>query len=242
MARVAPTIPSATIKGGDPELTISDDSWRRIEDAYGSELTADVREQIRDATLSFLRFVEAEQAAQAVSISRARVAQVKKAAAEFQEAVFENPQDSTWDARNYADRLIKRCFHDARIADFDGPRWLGTLMISLVVACNQALAHLDDPKNQDGRKGETWENWIRRLTAMLETRGLPKEVRKDADKNKTGKPSPFVGLVRELQTCIPAAFRRPIQSDNALSEAIYRARRPRRDKNPPGAVGSQKPR
>jgi hypothetical protein len=62
----------------------------------------------------------------------------------------------------------------------------------------------------------------------MEAHQLPIEVRKDTDKNATRKPSPFVALIRELQACIPEADRKSTHSDIALSEAIARARRPRR--------------
>jgi hypothetical protein len=55
-------------------------------------------------------------------------------------------------------------------------------------------------------------------------------VRKDTVKNLTGKPSPFVAFVRELQACVPEEYRRsqPYSAEApaniALSEGIYRAR------------------
>jgi hypothetical protein len=223
MVRVAPTIPVATTRGGDPQLVISDDDWRRIEAAYGRPLPAEVREQIRDATLSFLMFVEGEQAAQPVSVARAHVERVKKAAAKLCHVVVENPQDSAWDARNYANRLIGQNFNDAGKSVRDLPRWLGTLMVSLGAACNHALTQLDDPGRQGRRKGDTWENWARKLAAILAANGLPTQVRKDTDKNIHRKPSPFVHFIRELQSCVPEESRRGTHSDNALSEAISRA-------------------
>jgi hypothetical protein len=228
MARFAPTIPIATLSGGEPELSISNDDWRRIELAYGHAVPMAAREAIRAATLTFLLFVEGEQTARPISEARDRILQLKEAATALQEAVFDNPQDSGWDSRVYADRLVKRYFDDARIAGPEGLRSLGLVMTSLIVACNHALSHLQNPQNQGRRRGEGWESWVRRITDVLEAHQLPIEVRKDTDKNATRKPSPFVALIRELQACIPEADRRSTHSDIALSEAIVRARRPRR--------------
>ena len=223
MARAASTISIATIAGGYPGLTISDGDWQRIESAYGRALPIDVREQICEATVSLLLFVEGEYG-RPVSEARDRVVRIKKVAAEFQETIFGNPQDTRWDARNYADHLIKRNFQDPRIRNSQGPRFLATGMTSLIVACNRALAHLEDPKNHGRSKGETWKLWVRKLTEILKKRKLPTGSRKDADKDKAERPSPFVGLVCELQRNIPAQFRRSTQSPGALAKAIHQAR------------------
>jgi hypothetical protein len=69
-----------------------------------------------------------------------------------------------------------------------------------------------------------WNWWVRKLTAVLKAHQLPTEARKDTDKSKTEKPSPFVGFIRELQACIPADYRRTTHSDPALAVAIVRAR------------------
>jgi hypothetical protein len=236
MTRFVPTIPIATLSGGDPEFSISNDDWRRIELAYGHAVPMAAREQIRAATLTFLLFVEGEQTARPISEARNRILQLKEAATAFQEVVFDYPQDSGWDSRVYADHLIKRYFDDARIAGPEGLRSLGLVMTSLIVACNHALAYLENPQNHGRRRGEGWGNWVHRITDVIEAHQLPSEVRKDTDKNATRKPSPFVALIRELQACIPARYRQSTHSDIALSAAIARARRLRS-----GHKGGRKP-
>jgi hypothetical protein len=53
MARTIPKIPDATtIFEG---VTIGDMCWRRIEGAYGCKLSADVREQLHQATEDYVR-------------------------------------------------------------------------------------------------------------------------------------------------------------------------------------------
>jgi hypothetical protein len=174
--------------------------------------------------LQFLRFVEAEQSARPVSEARERVERVKRAAAEFQKAVFE--QEIELNVRTYANGLIKLHLKDARIRKTrDKLRLLGGLMTSVIVACNRALKDLRNPENRGPKKGDTWENLVRDLTAVLKSHHLPTAVRKDSVKNKTGKPSPFVSFMRELQSCLPDKFRRSKHSDLARAEAIHRARR-----------------
>jgi hypothetical protein len=46
----------------------------------------------------------------------------------------------------------------------------------------------------------------------LKAHQLPTEVRKDTVKNLTGKQSPFVAFVRELQACVTEEYRRSLQA------------------------------
>jgi hypothetical protein len=98
-------------------------------------------------------------------------------------------------------------------------------MASVQVACNHALQELGLPEKHGRRRGDTWDQWIWDLIVLLDGLRLPTEVRKDDDKNKTGLPSPFVALVRELQKTVPLEFRRSTQSDGALAKAITEARK-----------------
>ena len=223
MARSTPTISISTLPSGDLKFSISNDDWKRIESAYGHVVPTKARKKIQRVMLQFFQFAEVEQRARPVSEARKRVERVKKAATELKTAIFE--QDIGRDARTYANSLIRRYFNDARVKSGDGPRQLGTLMTSLIVACNHALQHLSHPNNLGLKKGEAWEGLVRGLTAILKNHHLQIKVRKDFDKNKTGKPSPFVLFMRELQSCLPDKFRRSEHSDVALAEAIHRARR-----------------
>jgi hypothetical protein len=232
MPQVTPTIPIASLSGGDPELSISNKDWKRIELAYGHDVPATARKQIYNATLTFLFFVEGEQAARPVSEARKRIERLKKAASVFEKAVFDhNPQDVGRDSRVYADHMVGRYFDDQRIAGPQRLRSLGLVMTSLTVACRSALADLNDPKNYRPPKGVTWRNWVCRVTEIAKAHQLPTEVRKDTtkwkDKNGSGRfrPSPFVALIGALQDCIPERYRQSTHSGIALSEAIARARR-----------------
>ena len=40
MPRTTPKLPFAFLRAGDPQLTISDNDWQRIENAYGQSLSA----------------------------------------------------------------------------------------------------------------------------------------------------------------------------------------------------------
>jgi hypothetical protein len=225
MAQVTPKIPIASVRGGDPKLTITDKDWRRIQVAYGSELSPDLRKEIYEATIAFLQFVPFEQAAQPVSIARQKVKRVRKAATALQKAILEHPQSDAGDATLYANGLINRYFDDGSFTDRDKLGFLGKLMAPLSTACILALEHLDNPKNYGRREGDAWRLWVQKLMSILAAKGLPTEVRKDTDKNKTGNPSPFVAFIRELQARVPKTFRRSTQSDGALAQSIYESGR-----------------
>jgi hypothetical protein len=87
--------------------------------------------------------------------------------------------------------------------------------------------------------GGAWDIWITQLTQVLARHGLPTTVRKDSDKAKTDKASPFVEFVDAVQQLIPERFRRSSHSKPALATAIYKARkRPKRLKKWAGAGGN----
>jgi hypothetical protein len=221
VARVTPRIPIARRSGRDPDLSISEVCWERIENGYGHKLPPEVRDRISGATYRLVFFAETEQRGAPVSAVRERIESIKTAAEGFRDV--QSP------AARYADHLI-----NLNLDNRHKLHWH-----SMVIGCDRALSYLDDPKNQGRRKGDTWRAWVRGLISILKKENLPTEVRKDTDKNKTGKadktdkasdktdkPSDFVIFVRELQKCIPPEYQRSTHSDGALAVEIDRARRP----------------
>lgn len=96
---------------------------------------------------------------------------------------------------------------------------------SFVSACDRALEDMARSSGMDWwLEGWCWDVWINTLTKIAQEHHLPTGVRKDTDKNKTGKPSPFVAFVRQLQAYIPSEHRRATHSTGAQAEAISTAR------------------
>jgi hypothetical protein len=159
---------------------------------------------------------------------------IKDAARAFRKAILECPPKIRRDADYYARSLI--CKHMGLA--FDGRDGIQNLAVQVgrdvTNACDRALAELRCQDHSGFRHGEMWERWIRDLTTIASDAKLPTRVRKDTDKIKSDKPSPFVSLVRELQSCLPEEYRRshPPGADAAaniaLSTAIVRARAGRR--------------
>jgi hypothetical protein len=218
--------------GGKPKLKISNDDWQRIELAYGHPL-AEVRQKICAATREFLDWAVFERTAPTSSEAIARVQSIKKAVHEFREEVFQCPpkvgKDADFVARHLICKHLGLAFNKGR----DGLQNLALELADFISnGCDFALADLRSEAKSGFRKGDAWDWWVRKLTAVLKAHGLPTENRKDTDKNKTGRPSEFVAFFRELQACIPVEYRRSeahsadFQANIALSAAIARARRP----------------
>lgn len=239
--RVAAKLPIASADG-KPRLKISEGDWKRIEKAYGHALTKPLRQKVCDATREYLEWDELEKAAQRASEAEVKINAVKAAASKFRDAIFQRPRNIARDADFFARRLISKHLG----LSFQGRDGLQNSLLKIERdisdACDRAFDIFDacdralhDLQEENGfRDGETWGLWIRKLTKILKAHQLPTEVRKDTVKNLTGKPSPFVAFVRELQACVPEEYRRsqPYSAEApaniALSEAIYRARRVRK--------------
>jgi hypothetical protein len=225
---------------GRPKLRMSKADWVRIEAAYGHLLAAPLRRNIRAATRDYLDWVEFEPKAATMSETTARVRTIRKAAGKFREAIFRCPPKVGREADYYATSLI--CKHmGLRFKGRDGLQNLA-LQVERDIAngCERALAELR--KESGLREGETWQWWTRTLTSILSKSQLPIQVRKDTDKAKVGRPSAFVSFMRELQACIPQAYRRSqpatpdFEANIALSTAISRARANRVTKTLPMAA------
>lgn len=224
MARTKPKLWFAAA-GGKPRLKISSADWQRIELAYERSLPNSVRRKIRAVTRTFLDWVVFEHTVRPSSEAMERVQSIKKAAHEFQEVVFTCPRNVGSDADFYARYLISKHLHLAFDKGRNGLQNLAlNLASSISKGCDLALADLGSEQSTF-RSGDMWNWWVRELIAILNARYLPTEVRKDSDKSKTEKPSPFVAFIRELQVCIPEDYRGTTHSDTALAVAIDRARR-----------------
>jgi hypothetical protein len=92
---------------------------------------------------------------------------------------------------------------------------------SLIVASDCALNDLSAAA-EGYRDGEAWGWWIQGLTRIAKEHGLPAGVSPEVDKD--GWPLPFVSLVEELESHLPADARPRERSPAALAMALWRAR------------------
>ncbi len=94
-----------------------------------------------------------------------------------------------------------------------------TLTISLWIEDEYKIAAA-----QRQMKANAWGYWIAFLTAIMRRDRLPYQVSK-ATTNPNASISPFVKFVRALQANLPTDFQRHMHSDDALRQAIVRARK-----------------
>jgi hypothetical protein len=218
MARRVRTLPIASASE-EPKFEINTTDWPRIESAYGHALPQSTRDEILKLTTSFVHFAPFETTAEPLKPARDMAIAWKRAAANLQHALH---GDGCSDALVFAKHRVKKHFIDARF----GPHFfedLSGVLTSFIVACNKAVADMDDPGLPELRQGECWENWVRRLTRTLDEAGLPTGARKDSA--DLGEESAFTNLVAALQNLAPAKIRRSTRSLSALAKAIQRARR-----------------
>jgi hypothetical protein len=228
MARHAPRLPFAVLRGGDPDLTITDADWKQIEDAYGRRLDAELRDQINRATWVFLALAPSELAAEPAANARRKIELIEAAAAKLRDAILETPNPIRSQAATYAHHLIDQNLRDTRI---NGKlQTIGSAMVSVVQACQMARSKLHNSNWRSGRKGGTWRHWILELSSILSDKKLPIKARKDSD--KTDASSPFVALVDKLQSLLPKAYRQSSQSKGALAKAVHVARDAKRSGGP----------
>ena len=94
------------------------------------------------------------------------------------------------------------------------------------LACDAVRRDLEQQAPQtDIEEGQAWNELIRVLTEFSKELGLPTGASKGFAKSKSGRSSPFVAFVSELQKSFPNRYRRHNQSHQALAKAIGDARR-----------------
>lgn len=197
MARFTPKLTFA-VAGGKPNFKISGADWRRIQTAYGHQLSKVVRRKIRDATGEFLNWAVFELTAPTISETTKRIQTIKKAAREFREKILRCPPTVGRDADFYARYLIRKHLGLSRDEGRDGLQNLA-LQVERAISkgCDLALVDLLPETKSGFRKGDMWDLWVRKLTAILKECQLPTAVRKDTDKVKAAEPSAFVAFIRE---------------------------------------------
>jgi hypothetical protein len=210
----------------DEKLTISDKAWRCIEDAFGVPMPTTLREAMFEVTQLYLTRVRFEQAAVPIAEIVSKIDAFKKWGAAFLSLLPARRDPS--DANSYAKSLIKKYWGDDPEADgeqdpfeelYDRVEELRDRVASLPSACYSALTELNGDEDDDAFKDEAWHEWLDSLTKIAEEHGLPPGARKDGEG-----PYSFVTLVRTLQKCLPAKYRRSTVSDDATATAIWRSR------------------
>jgi len=234
MAKPRPTLPIAHADDL-PTSAFTDEEWQANERAYARQLNADVRQQITTVTTQYLKDCVFERTAAPKAMARERLQRIRRGADDLEKVMLDSEpfstsadelsreqQEQQQSVRSYTDHLIRRHFNDPRlVAGWRGDHFQGVLR-SLVFACECGLNDLGAAEGSSD--GQAWDWWIQALTQIVQRHDLPYGAR---IVETSGKPSPFVALVRALQQHVPDKH---MFSDEALAKAIQRAQARARDK------------
>jgi hypothetical protein len=209
------------IKAGE-RIVFSEEDFKAFERAYGRPLAPPVRGVIQLATENLRLTVPAETKAPDKRIFVAKIQRLKTAILSLLQAanlsIDEPVQWKTFDTMAEQTAAVIKESAD------DYSQFLLVVHMQ-VAACDLMLRKLEGDTGL--LPGSAWTAFVQVITEVLQYSGLPVEVRKDADKRDTDMVnSAFVRLIVALHERIPKHLR-PVNSKDALSQAIYRARQKR---------------
>lgn len=203
----------------------SEEDWRRIETAYPF-LSPNDRDEISRIVIAYLLQAPFESRAPFVDDAMTWLAEVEKAAKIFWKVGHKRRStEEKEQAALYAQSLVERNIRHPALPR--GTEWytLSGIMTHLVAAIEIAKREFPKEAVVGFVEGDMWDDLICQLTDFSERRGYPTAASKGVDKSLSNEPSPFIGLVRELQNTFPVECRRHMASDMAIAEAIAAARR-----------------
>jgi hypothetical protein len=222
MGRAKPRFPDYS--RAVPALKVSAADWERIEEAYRHKLTNVMRERIIEAS-EILKFNAIFADNNRVADVEKRIKRIQKSATALHSAFRDGQRGPV---QSYSDILVDSCFSTEPLSSTLSSK-VSSLNIlikqieSLDTACTRALVSLETMAKNTPLKQTIWGLWVDSLTSTLSANQLPVSARKDSD--KSSRRSGFVAFVRELQKSVPEEYRPSFQSNEALAQAINRARR-----------------
>jgi hypothetical protein len=194
--------------------------WQRVQNAFQVRLRPTQRAEIIDFVDDYFFVHELERGA---PFAGDAIAWLKKLRASLNQAssLMRRKADTpplVLEAEDYArDNLVVALRKEN---EGTGRTWgdVTRFVVQLEHACGEVL---QDFATLEGgfKEGGAWRVLIIRLTEFATENNFPSLA------GKGGKTSPFVKFVGELQKTFPKAFRKHLQSDDALAEAISTARR-----------------
>ena len=205
----------------DPKVFMPRKSdWRRIQCAYEVRLSGSLRSEIIGLVDHYFYNHQLELAAPFADDAAAWLKKLRANLTDALHLMRRRPATATQisEAEDFGRSQIMVLMRKAR-RDVNWT-WgqIVTHIAQLEHACGEVIQ--DCENSEDGfKEGSGWNLLISQLTELANRCGFSRSAAKG------GKTSPFVAFVQELQRTFPAEFRNHFQSDDALAEAISRARR-----------------
>jgi hypothetical protein len=146
MPKRRPTIPIAHADDV-PTIAFTDEQWQAIEQAYGRQLNADVRQQITIVTIQYLKDIDFDRTTAPKEMALKRIKRVRRPAGDLERVMFDREAFSAasdelsrqqQQSASYADGLIRRHLAEGayKLHHFRDA------LKSLIVACDCALNDL----------------------------------------------------------------------------------------------------
>ena len=202
------------------QITLTEDEWKRIEQAYGHSLSSAIRARILLATEALRLVGNAEMNAPPLKKLIEKTKSLRDAAQSLlQEVSPPVKEEAVWSSfEAIADDMA------TAIKEFPNDELQFLMMVySLSAGCNLMLQTWESDSGL--REGQMWDAWVQGIGELMQHHGLPGAARKDSDKRDANEVnSQFVWLIKELQKHVPNELRRHVSSD-ALPQAIHRARK-----------------
>jgi hypothetical protein len=219
MGRPYRKLPISREVGRSLELSLTAESWDKIQAAYGYPLSNTVRQAIVEATNNYLASEVFERNAKPSKPVIDMVEAIKAASDNLRKKL----SPAGGESGAFAQSVIRQYLSSKhlQVEPYEQVfQVLGEVMSSLSAACIQALSELDDPDAKVFRDGVSWASWIRALTAIAEQNVLPTAAHKAGDSEAEF--GPFARFVEALQVHLPKQARR--HANTRLSSEIYHAR------------------
>jgi hypothetical protein len=194
-----------------------EEQWERIEQAYGRNLSPELRVKIRKAATTFIIKASTERAAALKSDVGDGIRAIASAVTTLVDLFDDGtaPADNT-NPNLFARDRIQRFFERFQAEESSSLRALIADLRTLRRACEQAETDLATEKGFE--EGEAWGGLIFRLTVLLDEEGMPTGISNDGR-------SAFTLFFRALQETLPEDDRRHERAGGeAFARAMNRAR------------------
>jgi hypothetical protein len=200
------------------------EKWKQIEKSYGFQIETDDRQIIIGLVTRYFLFEPFERSGALVKDAEDWLAKVRAAGEKFYELVFPDEQFS--EAAKHAwlriDDSLEKWPH-LHVRNMDDV--FNTICCFLEAAADVAK-DLEEGRDNRPNLRPQWDILVSGLLEWAQSRGLPSGASKGA--GGSGRVSPFVAFVRELQLMFPGEYRQHNTND-ALSKEINRIRRDMRE-------------
>jgi hypothetical protein len=211
--------------------------WKALSNSLGAQINPEIRERILAAVVLYVWIAQVSKGRVPLKKLAKGLKRLQDAAESLRGMLSEGPPPeipaSDRDNRHIVGLRTLNAIEEAyfRVNEPSPPPYENHVFWFLLHAVEAMWAvsswverEITDPQFPAYSESLAWEFWIQMLTSSMQKHGLPYKVNKSTRKPGYA-PSPFVTFIQKLQESLPKEFRRYDHSDDAIAQAIVRARR-----------------